>query len=383
MAYEAARRRLRTLILDQGPAPASGASRWSLGGLTWLNLADARLLPLAWEGWERYQTLADELGVDTGFRPATLLALAQTRVALDRLARLVDSGRARGFQGHLVGPDGLAGLQPGLRADTLVGGAVCAQGHVDPPTLVGALLTAAKRLGAEVVNESPVHALTVRRGRCVGVETPEGSVAAGSVLLTAGAWTRSLLRSVGTTLPILHTHAEVLETPPQPVTLSCIVVGGGGERGDLERAMASRYPASEWRDAGDHDLVPPVLEFGAAQFPDGRIQIGQVSRAVPGLRAVPRPESEAAIRNLARTLLPGLADLPAALRTCPVSIALDRLPVAGLVPSVEGLYVMAGLPSPLIYLPALAPRMAALLAGETVPELEPFNPSRFAPAAPL
>jgi len=42
----------------------------------------------------------------------------------------------------------------------------------------------------------------------------------------------------------------------------------------------------------------------------------------------------------------------------------------------SGGLLVNGLVSPLIYLPALAPRLAAAMDGEPVPELEPFAPSR-------
>ncbi len=46
-----------------------------------------------------------------------------------------------------------------------------------------------------------------------------------------------------------------------------------------------------------------------------------------------------------------------------------------------GLLAGHGLVSPLIFMPALAPRMAAALAGERVPELDPFAPARLVEAA--
>jgi len=39
-------------------------------------------------------------------------------------------------------------------------------------------------------------------------------------------------------------------------------------------------------------------------------------------------------------------------------------------------WIVTGLVSPLIYLPALAPRMAAALEGAAAPDLEPFVPAR-------
>jgi hypothetical protein len=114
------------------------------------------------------------------------------------------------------------------------------------------------------------------------------------------------------------------------------------------------------------------------QFADGRVRLGQVSRAVPGFLPGPLAGGETLIRERVARFFPRLAALPATLQARPVAISADRLPVAGPLPQACDVLVVTAMDSPLIFAPALAVRLAAALAGEAVPDLAPFRPERFA-----
>lgn len=379
VAYEAARRGLGVLVLERADRPAEGATRWSQAGLSWLSAANKpEVAALCLEGLARHRTLGDELGADTGFRPLSLLGLAPDAAALARLSELVDRGREIGFEGKTVGADDLRRLEPGLAEGAAVGGVLCRGGHADPVLLTRAWIGAATRLGATVRYSTDVRDVLIVNGRCRGVVTDRETIEANQIVVASGAWTRPLLRRSGFAAPILHTHAEVLETAPLPPTLAHFVGVGAPIRADLERAMGAPSLRPSWDAGADQELLPTAVQFGAVQFADGRLLLGQVSRAVPGFRGTPNPAGEALIRAAARTFFPRLADLPARLHGRPVAISADRGPVAGPLPEMENVYVAAGYDSPVIYTPALAARLASALAGEPVPELESFSPARFA-----
>jgi glycine/D-amino acid oxidase-like deaminating enzyme len=271
-------------------------------------------------------------------------------------------------------------LEPALVPGAAVGGLRCEQGHVDPVRLTKAWLAAAERFGAAVRYGTGVRALVLDGGRGAAVETGADRLAGGRVVVAAGAWSRGLLARAGVEVPVLHSHAEVLETPPRPPTLRHLVAEASGARAELEGAMAAPPLASRWAGppTDTDELIPAAVEMCAAQFADGRIRLGQVSRAVPGFLPGPLAGGEALIRERVNRFFPGLAAEPAALQGRPVAISADRLPVAGPLPQAPSVYLVAGMDSPLIFAPALAARLAADLAGEAVPDLAPFRPDRFA-----
>lgn len=376
-AYESARLGLRVLVVERGSGPAEGATRWSQAGLSWLSAArHPAVLALCREGLQRHRGLSEELAADTGYRPLPGLVLARRHAELERAIGLVELARRQGFEAEVLTEGEARALEPGLAAGTVVGAVRTQQGHADPTKLVAAWLGAATRLGADVRYGVEATRLRIRGGRWQALETRAGDLAGGALLLAAGAWTRPLLRASQLDAPVLHTHAEILETGPLPPTLSHFVSSADPSRADLEREMARPLHRPRWDATVDDELIPAAVQFGAVQFADGRVRLGQVSRAVSGFLGGAKEDAEALIRAAARPLFPALAEAPARVRARPVAITADRLPLAGPLEAVPNLFVAAGFDSPLSYAPALATRLAAALAGTPPPELAEFQPGR-------
>ena len=380
LAYEVARCGQRVLVVDRADGAALGATRWSMGGTHWLVAAmDSRLRDLCREGLERHQGMSEELGADSGFRARPVLILAPDDEAFAGLAPLVENGRAHGFEGRLVGQDELHRLEPTLAPGSAVGGAFCALGWVDTVVATRAWLQGAAMHGATFRTGLDVTAIRLD-GPTPAVETSEGPISAGQVILAAGAWMGRLLRQAGISVPMVHTHAEIVESEPLPPTFKHVVVAVKPveqSRGALETAIAQpeRRDRFEAEDGSDLGLAPSV-EIGVVQQADGRVRLGQLSRGISGFLDGPYPGGEPAIRAEVARYFPELAKQPGQVHHRPVSFTPDRLPLAGPVPGAPGYWLVNGLVSPLIYLPALAPRLAAVLEGERVPELEPFAPAR-------
>jgi glycine/D-amino acid oxidase-like deaminating enzyme len=384
LAYEIARRRQRVLVVDRSEGAGLGATRWSMGGTHWLTAAtDSRLRDLCREGLERHQLMSEELGADSGFRARPILVLASDDETCAGLMPLVENGRQHGFEGRMVDRDELYRLEPSLAPGAAVGGALCALGWVDTVRATRAWLQGAAMHGATFRTGLDVTAIRVD-GLTPVVETPEGPIAAGQVVLAAGAWMGRLLRQAGITLPMVHTHAEIVESEPLPPTFKHVVVAikpVEQSRGALEAAIAQPEHRHRFESEDGSDLgLSPSVEIGVVQQADGRVRLGQLSRAISGFLDGPRPDGETAIRAEVAGYFPELAKLPGQLHHRPVSFTPDRLPLAGPVPGAPGYWLVNGLVSPLIYLPALASRMAAALAGRRVPELEPFAPARLVAA---
>jgi glycine/D-amino acid oxidase-like deaminating enzyme len=380
LAYEIARRGRRVLVVDRAEGAALGATRWSMGGTHWLVAAtDPLLRDLCYEGLERHQAMSEELGADSGFRARPILTLAPDDAAFAALPPLIENGLAHGFEGRIVERDELYRLEPGLAPGSAVGGAFCALGWVDTVLATQARIDGAAMHGATFRTGLDVTAIRVDGSRPV-VETSEGPISAGQVILASGAWMGRLLRDAGIAIPMVHTHAEIVESEPLPTTFEHVVIAmkpAEQSRGALETAIArpERRAYFEAEDGSDLGLSPSV-EIGVVQQADGRVRLGQLSRGISGFLDGPRPDGEAAIRAEVGRYFPALAKQPGQIHHRPVSFTPDRLPIAGPVPGAPGFWLVNGLVSPLIFLPALAPRVAAALEGARVPELDPFAPAR-------
>lgn len=380
LAYECSCRGQRVLVLEREPESAQGATRWSMGGTHWLASAlDDRLREICREGLERHQQLTEELGAPSGFHPRPILVLAPDADALDGLAPLVANGQAHGFAGRIVGQEELYALEPSLKLGAAIGAALCTLGWVDTVTATRAWLQGAQMHGAEVRTGVEVRALQLG-GSSVEIETSGGPVSAGQVVLATGAWGGRLLRQCGVSVQLHHTHADIVESEPLPQQFRHVVVASlplERTRAALETVLAQPEHADRFAAEDGAELpIAPSTELGVVQLPDGRVRLGQMSRAVSGFWDGPHPDADRLIRAEVARFFPELARQPGMVAHRPVGYPADRLPIAGPVPGAPSLWLVGGMISPLIYLPALASRMAAALAGEAAPEIAAFGPGR-------
>lgn len=90
-------------------------------------------------------------------------------------------------------------------------------GFLDPARLALAYGAAARRAGAEVRTGVAVHGVRVECGRAIGLDTADGFLPAGRVVLAAGAWTLALAAAAGIGLPAAPVRSEYWFTTPSPL----------------------------------------------------------------------------------------------------------------------------------------------------------------------
>lgn len=184
------------------------------------------LLALAQDSMRRWPRFAEELsaltGIDLAFRRNGTLRIVFDEVTAGTwradLPRLVSLGVATEW---LDGP-GLRALEPGLAASASGGYLFTGEASLDPQPLARALAIAAAAAGARFIT-GRVQRIAVEHGRATGVDHESGRIAAGAVLLAAGAWS-SLVEGCG--LPAdavrpVRGQMVVLETRP-PIVLRVV-----------------------------------------------------------------------------------------------------------------------------------------------------------------
>jgi sarcosine oxidase subunit beta len=220
--------------------------------------------------------------VPLGFRACGYLFVAHTEAALARLAASVVVQNTEGVPSRLVTPGEAAELVPGLRTDSIVGGAWCAEdGYFDRP---------------QSVVEAFARGLDIR---IATVERIESRLADTVVVVAAGAATADLLRPLGIELPIEREDRFLFLSPPvrerllDPLVVSAERRFAAKQLGD-GRVLASDLGASgdetqreTWRAtvrAGIGELLPllahvsfPLLVHGEYDVtPDHQPLLGRV-----------------------------------------------------------------------------------------------------------
>lgn len=89
-------------------------------------------------------------------------------------------------------------------------------GHCTPESVVLGYATGARRLGATLLPHCPVTGLRTQDGALTGVVTDRGTVATGTVVCAAGAWSQSVAALAGVHLPVTPLRRQVVLTEPVP-----------------------------------------------------------------------------------------------------------------------------------------------------------------------
>jgi glycine oxidase len=357
-AWRAAQQGRRVTVLD--PDPASGAS-WVAGGMlapvTEAWPGEEELLALGVEAVARWPAFAAELteaaGRPAGLRTDGTIVVATgsgDRAELDTLAaHLARLGRPV----ERLGGRELRRLEPGLGPDVRGGLSVPDDLAVDNRALLGALRTAAERLGVTFV-ATAAEVVLDDGARVVGVRCVDGAErAADTVLVAAGAHSAGLHPALhGLVRPV---KGEILRLGLRP--------GAFPAPRRTVRALVDGRPVY---------LVPRAdgLVLGATQSEvgfDTTVTVGGVrdllrdaERILPGIAEYALVESAAGLR-------PGSP---------------DNLPLIGEV-GPEGLLVATGHHrNGMLLAPVTADAVAALLRGDAVPgPVRVADPARFVPAA--
>lgn len=358
-AYHLAKSGMRTLLIEQGDL-ASGASGANFGNVQVQDAEFGLSLELTLQGYEKFSSLEAELDYDLDYQRTGSLLLIENEHQRAAMEQRATSLQSAGVAAQLLDQDEVCRLEPGLAADSVIGALYHAnEGSLNPFKLVYAYAWRGRQHGLEVWTHTEVTGISVQGERVTGVDTNQGHVTAGWVVLAAGAWARSLAQTAGVDLPLRWVHGEALITEPlPPLTRHGI-------------SSASFFEATE--ESGEQ-----VVGFCLRQRPEGNVMIGEAAYVTGALGRRVTAAALPAIAREARRRFPALRQA-AVVRgwAIPVAFVPDHRPLLGAVEEVEGLLVATGLKSTIILTPLAGALVAAMVAGNDVdPRLVEFSPSR-------
>lgn len=263
-AYELARAGASVILLEKDRLAAM-ASGWTLGGVRQSG-RDPAELPLALAAVQRWGSLAEELGAETGYRRGGNLRLARDEAEVARIRRLVAEQRALGLElDFLPDPQAIRAVAPAIGPAVLAASFCPSDGHADPLRAVHAYAGAARRLGADIREGVAVHAIEVAAERVRGVATSAGQIAASRVVLAAGMHAPELLAPLGLGLPLVPKIVTVVQTEPVPRCLDQVFGVANADcagRQEIEGRLRVTTGIGDWpHDVGawsEERLMPPA-----------------------------------------------------------------------------------------------------------------------------
>ena len=266
--------------------------------------------------------------------------------------------QALGLDTRFLKPDEIPDVEPELSLEGVAGAAYEPDGgFADAQKMCLGWFAAATSRGLRHHLGRAVNAIRVDAGRAVGLETADGFVPAGQIVLAAGAWANDLLRPLGAGQPIELRRLQVL-------------VG----RTDPGRSV----PSAVCSDAVTSVVVRPDRgrQFCAVAYA-GEDVLERADDCDHGLSA----GYEDAVRSGLRTRYPRLADFELVRGFAgPYDVTPDWNPIVGPCPGIDGLYLAVGWSGHGFKLsPAVGEVVAAEVSGRTPPiDISPLRPQRFA-----
>ncbi|HLN06778.1 MAG TPA: FAD-binding oxidoreductase [Acidimicrobiales bacterium] len=215
-AYSLSQLGVGRVLLVERDMPGSGDSGRTFGMVRHHYSNDETTL-LALRSIDTMRDWHDRIGVaDAGYLPCGYLATVGA-ASVPACRENVERSRRLGGDERFLEPSELADIEPLLSLEGIAGAAYePAGGIADVHRQILGWLTAAGAAGVECVFGTTVTGLDVEGGRVTRVRTSSGDIAAGQVLVCAGAWGRELVATAGVSLPVSlrRVPVAVMEVPP-------------------------------------------------------------------------------------------------------------------------------------------------------------------------
>lgn len=225
VGYELARRGASVEIVDDRPA-GGGATQASGGMLAPWNEAPegGPLLELAARGLDEYDRFVASLARDTVsflYRRNGTLEVATREAGLTRLHEIAAAAAQRGVPCEILDAADLRHMETSLSPAVRGGILFPSQGFVSAPDLIRALVTAARRHGARLVQQGRVVRIT-RRGEETQVVTERGAIVTDIVVIAAGSWSGQIEIEGAASAPVKPVRGQLLHlswtvSPPSRV----------------------------------------------------------------------------------------------------------------------------------------------------------------------
>jgi len=309
------------------------------------------MAPLGLEALAAFDRILEIEAIECGYNARGYFDICATESGLRDATHEAEIIRRHGYHPEALDGAGLRDAEPALAEDLLGGVYFPEAATLDPYAFVLGLAEAARRRGAEIREGAPVQEVLAPSGRVTGVRTADRSVVeADAVVLATGPFDLALSERLGVRLPVqpgkgYHRDVRVgLEGSP-PLRIACV----------LNEVSVFCTPMEGFvRFAG-------TMEFS-------------------GLNDVMRRERLEQLTRGAARYLPRLhGDHPASEWCGLRPMAVDGLPIVGLVPGIQGAAVATGHGMLGLTLGPVSGRIVAelLTDGTTDPRWAPLGPERF------
>ncbi len=162
------------------------------------------------------EAILQETGIDAAYEREGLLMACRSKKHLAEECAESEHAKAVGMAVEILSAEAVREMNPDLDLDTVGGVWYPGDTHFSPGRYLSGLQAALERSGVQILPDTRVTGMEERGGRIVSVQTGGGEIQADEVILSSGAWSGELMRSIGLRLPVQGAkgYSFTLEHPP-------------------------------------------------------------------------------------------------------------------------------------------------------------------------
>lgn len=164
-----------------------------------------------------YQELAEETGMDTGFRKVSNVRLARSQDRWDEYEYYMGVAETIGINVKKITPEEIKELWPYVNTDGLLGGIQHPDdGYIQPADLTQALAKAARDRGGKIHRNTTVTAIERLPGDKWLVKTDKGDIECEHIISCSGNFARKTGAMVGLNVPVIPVEHQYIVTEAHP-----------------------------------------------------------------------------------------------------------------------------------------------------------------------
>lgn len=200
LAFHLAQRGVKVLLLEKSFLAAGATGRSS--GLVRMHYDLEVESRLAWESFQYFRDWRERVGGDCGFTRTGFIYIAAPEHT-EALKANIQMHQRIGIPSLLVTSQDVRRLAPCFFVNDFDFAAYEPEsGYADPNSSTHAFIEAARRSGAQIVQDCPVTDIILSGGKVKGVRSAKGDFASPIVVNAAGAWAAQVARMAGVNIPL-------------------------------------------------------------------------------------------------------------------------------------------------------------------------------------
>jgi len=208
IAFHLAKQNLKVTLLEKNFI-ASGPTGLS-SAIVRQHYSNPVTIRMAHQSLKVWRNFADVIGGDPDFTRAGFI-VGVVPTDLDSLKANIELQKALGVNTRFVPLEEIQEIEPQVDTTGLGGAAYEPDsGYCDPAAAANSFAKAAQALGVKICTGVKANGFKIETDKVVGVETDQGFIPTGAVVVACGPWTPILLNTIGVELPMITARVKTV-----------------------------------------------------------------------------------------------------------------------------------------------------------------------------